>query len=221
MDENTSYQAAEIAEISVIASLKFLWRIITISSISFVLSIPVFLKWVKEIFLPPRPKNIAGQLAVVTGGSNGLGKAIAMRLAQEGCNICIANRNVIEGQKTAAEIEEKFGVKAKAFKVDVSKHEDVAKFKTDVENSMGTVDILVNNAGLLALNISLLEGTPKDIQEIIDVNLTSYFWVRIFWESIRAWNLKIIFLITQNRPFVNFCLEWLREKEATLSQCRA
>jgi all-trans-retinol dehydrogenase (NAD+) len=87
------------------------------------LTIPVFFKWIKDIFVPPKPKNISGQLAVVTGGSNGIGKAIAMRLAQEGCNIAIANRNIVEGQRTAAEIEEKYGVQAKAFKVDVSKHE--------------------------------------------------------------------------------------------------
>jgi all-trans-retinol dehydrogenase (NAD+) len=177
METQKSYEAAEVREISLNDSLKFLLRILKTYCKSILLSVPVFLIWIVELFVPSKPKNIFGQLAVVTGGSNGIGKAIAMRLAQEGCNVAIANRNISEGRKTAAEIEEKYGVKAKAFKVDVSKHEEVAKLKVDVENSMGTVDILVNNAGLLALNISLLEGTPEEIQEIIDVNLTSYFWV--------------------------------------------
>ena len=177
MDSHKSYETAEITATTLLGSLKFLLTIIVISTKSFFLSIPVFLNWLKDIFVPPKPKNISGQLAVVTGGSTGIGKAIAMRLAQEGCNIAIANRNITEGQKTAEEIANKFGVKAKAFKVDVSKNEDVKKFKEDVEQSMGSVDILVNNAGLLALSISLLEGAPENVQEIIDVNLTSYFWV--------------------------------------------
>jgi all-trans-retinol dehydrogenase (NAD+) len=142
------------------------------------LSIPVFFNWVIELCVPPKPKNISGQLALITGGSTGIGKEIAIRLAKEGCNIAIVNRNLVEGQQTASEIESKFGVKVKAFKVDVSKNEDVVKLREDVEKQMGTVDILVNNAGLLALSISLLEGTPENIQQIIDVNLTSYFWVK-------------------------------------------
>jgi all-trans-retinol dehydrogenase (NAD+) len=177
MDAHKSYQKAEVSETTLLGSLKFLWVIVVVCCKSIVLSIPVLFNWIIELFVPPKPKNISGQLAVVTGGSAGIGKEIAMRLAQEGCNIAIANRNIIEGQKTAEEIKAKFGVEAKAFKVDVSRNEDVAKFKDDVENQMGHVDILVNNAGLLALSISILEGTPENIQQIIDVNLTSYFWV--------------------------------------------
>lgn len=205
MSETQSYEAAEVREISKIASLKFLFTMMTIYFKSFVMSIPVFLIWIKEIFVPPKPKNISGQLAIVTGGSNGIGKAIAMHLAKEGCNIAIANRNIAEGCKVAVEIEERYGVKAKAFKVDVSKNEDVAKLKIDVESSMGKVDILVNNAGLLALNISLLEGTPENIQEIIDVNMTSYFWVNI--NNFLSLCLKIQFQLYASSPrlLVTFC----------------
>lgn len=175
--QSQSYEAAEDVEYSTVKRFKFLLKFFALILKSLVLSLPSVLKKIKEIFVPPQEKSIHGQLALVTGGSNGIGKSIAFRLAREGCNIAIANRNIMEGEKTAKEIREKFNVKAQAFKVDVSKVEEVFKMKDDVEKSMGTVDILVNNAGLLSLKLSLFEGTPNEIQNLIDVNLTSYFWV--------------------------------------------
>jgi all-trans-retinol dehydrogenase (NAD+) len=88
----------------------------------------------------------------------------------------IIDVNLKEAEKTAAEIAEKFNVKTAAFKVDVSDYEAIQQLKVDIEKTMGFVDILVNNAGILSV-ISLREGQPKDIQKLIDVNLTSHFWV--------------------------------------------
>lgn len=180
MQSQSSYEAAEDVKYSTAKRLKFLLKFLALILKSLILSVPYVLRKIKEIFVSPQQKSIYGQLALVTGGSNGIGKAIAFRLAREGCNIAIANRNIIEGERTANEIREKFNVKAQAFKVDVSKVEEVFKMKDDVEKSMGSVDILINNAGLLSMMISLLEGTPKEIQNIVDVNLTSYFWVKLY-----------------------------------------
>ncbi|CAO1430813.1 unnamed protein product [Diamesa tonsa] len=94
-----------------------------------------------------KPKNIGGQLALVTGGGNGLGREIALRLAKEGCNIVIVDLDLRGAQNTAKEIEEKCKVTALAYKVDVSDYEAVERLKVDIEKSIGTVDILVNNAG--------------------------------------------------------------------------
>jgi NAD(P)-dependent dehydrogenase (short-subunit alcohol dehydrogenase family) len=106
-----------------------------------------------------------------------LGKAIATRLAQEKCKIVIADLNLSEAQQTASEIAEKFNVETAAYKVDVSDFDGIQQLKNDIESSMGSVEILVNNAGILS-GISLHEGRPSDIQKVIDVNLTSHFWVR-------------------------------------------
>lgn len=157
--------------------LRFILKLLMIYTKAIFLSIPEFMKWLKDLICGPKLKNIADQLALVTGGSNGIGRAIAMQLAQKGCNIAIANRNIIEGRKTADEIREKFDVKVEAFQVDVSQHEEVAKLKIEVEKSMGSVDILVNNAGILSMEISLLEGNSEEIQNIMDVNVAAYFWV--------------------------------------------
>jgi all-trans-retinol dehydrogenase (NAD+) len=88
----------------------------------------------------------------------------------------IADLNEEEAKQTAAEIAEEFKVQTAAFKVDVSDFDAIQKLKADIKRAMGCVDILVNNAGLLSL-VSLLKGQPKDIQKVIDVNLTSHFWV--------------------------------------------
>ncbi|XP_070501578.1 uncharacterized oxidoreductase SSP0419-like [Chironomus tepperi] len=129
-----------------------------------------------SIFIPKFKKNVSGQLALITGGSEGIGRAIAFRLAQEGCNIAIANRNLEKGQKTAEEIRTKFNVKVQAFQCDVSKCEDVKRLKNEVKKSLGTVDMLINNAGLLTVDNSVLEGDDEYYQYCMDVNLTSWIW---------------------------------------------
>jgi hypothetical protein len=123
-----------------------------------------------------KPTDISGQVALVTGGANGLGREIAFRLAEERCNVVIVDLNLNEAQETAAEIAKRFKVKTAAFKVDVSDFDAIQRLKVDIEESLGPVDILVNNAGILS-KISLREGQPSDIQRLINVNLTSHFWV--------------------------------------------
>lgn len=62
------------------------------------------------------------------------------------------------------------------FEVDVSNFDEVKELQKSVENDIGPVDVLVNNAGILT-RISLLEGRAKDIQRVINVNLSAHFWV--------------------------------------------
>lgn len=116
------------------------------------------------------------------GGANGFGRELAFRLAEGKCNIVICDVNYEEARRTATEIAERFNVKATSFKVDVSDAAAVQQLRKDIEETLGCVDILVNNAGILS-KISLLEGSPKDIQKVIDVNLTSHFWVSFVLNS--------------------------------------
>jgi len=71
-----------------------------------------------------------------------LGRAIALRLAERGCNIAIADIDSKKAEKTADEIRSK-GVKANCYRVDISKLTDITKLRDDVTNEMGPVDILV------------------------------------------------------------------------------
>ncbi len=121
---------------------------------------------------------------LVTGAANGFGREIAFELAQEGCNLVIVDVDLEGATKVASEIVKKYGVKTKAYRVDVSDYTAIKRLKEYVEKTMGYVDILVNNAGVLPL-MSLREGTHEDIQKIININLTAHFWVfvTIFYET--------------------------------------
>ncbi|XP_058054789.1 17-beta-hydroxysteroid dehydrogenase 13-like [Anopheles bellator] len=141
--------------------------------------IPLILHGVVDLFVPAKKKSIHGQTALVTGGGNGLGRALCLRLAKEGCHVAVADIDMAAAQRTAVDLR-KQGVKSEAFLADVGNYDEVVKLKNDVENALGPVDILVNNAGLLAI-ASLTEGKPSDIERIINVNLTSHFWtIRAF-----------------------------------------
>lgn len=82
-----------------------------------------------------------------------MGRAIAIKLAKEGCNIVIVDINEKEAGNTAKEIHETFNVKTKAYKVDVSDFEAIQKLKDDITRDFSdSVDILVNNAGIFLIS---------------------------------------------------------------------
>ncbi|CAO1380397.1 unnamed protein product [Diamesa serratosioi] len=136
-------------------------------------------------FHQPHSKGFSGHLAVVTGGANKLGRAIALRLAKEKCNVAIVDVDIKAAQSIADEITQLYDVKAKAFKVDVSNYEAVQNLKVELEKSMGTVDVLVNNAELMPA-MYLHQSDPEMIQKVINFNLTSHFWTcRTFLEGMR------------------------------------
>ena len=111
--------------------------------------------------------------AIVTGSAQGIGKAIALKLAERGLNIVVSDILVNESKKTTAEIE-KIGVKAIAVKTDVSNAEDVKLLIETTKEKFGSVDILVNNAGITRDNLSMrLSEIDWDI--VLNVNLKGSF----------------------------------------------
>lgn len=171
------YRSAESFNYTWRLRLTFLWHYLRVNFMILLLFVPETLKGIKNFVLPPKPKDISGQVVIVTGAGNGLGRAIAFRLAQEKCKLAIVDIDFAAAQQTADDIKRKFNVSAIAFKVDVSRHQEIEKLKEEVESTLGFVDILVNNAGLLCMEMSLREGTNEQIQKAVDVNLLSHFWV--------------------------------------------
>jgi short-subunit dehydrogenase len=100
----------------------------------------------------------------------------------------------------AKEVTTKYGVEAKAFRCDVSNCDSVLQVKDEIESSIGFVDILVNNAGILPL-ISLREGSPYEIKKIVEVNLTSHFWVSFL--TILSWPKFLKQFYQTCRAFLN------------------
>ena len=111
--------------------------------------------------------------AIVTGSAQGIGKAIAMKLAESGLNIVVSDILLDEAKKTAAEIG-KLGVKAIAVKTDVSNADDVKALIQTTKDTFGSVDVLINNAGITRDNLSM-RMSEADWDLVLDVNLKGSF----------------------------------------------
>lgn len=119
--------------------------------------------------------NLKGNVAIVTGGARGLGKAMATALAQAGSNIVIADLDITEAQKTANELQ-KEGVEAIAIQVDVTQPEQVEHMVNVVIEKFNRIDVLFNNAGIVQ-HVKIEDMDLRDWQKTMNVNLNSVFIV--------------------------------------------
>jgi len=117
--------------------------------------------------------SLAGRVAVVTGASRGLGKQMAMALAQEGATVALVARSEDLLEKVKAEIEVRGG-KAQAFVADVRKESEVSRMAGQVRDAAGAPDILINNAGI-NLRKPLHEFSLEEWHRVIETNLDSAF----------------------------------------------
>jgi 3-oxoacyl-[acyl-carrier protein] reductase len=115
--------------------------------------------------------GLKDRVAIVTGASKGLGKAIALELAREGCKAVLCARGEDELEETAGEVRE-FG-KALAVVADVTRPEDVENIVGETVDHFGNVDILVNNAGGVGNPAAFEELSDEEWMEVLDLNLLS------------------------------------------------
>lgn len=115
-------------------------------------------------------KQFAGKLAIVTGATRGIGRAIALELAKRGANVAFNYaKSVDEAEKLKTEIES-LGVKAHSEVCDVANTEASAEFVKKVKEEFGTVDFLINNAGITRDTL-ILRMKEEDWDAVIDTNL--------------------------------------------------
>lgn len=117
--------------------------------------------------------NLKNHVAIVTGGAQGIGRAIVHRLSDEGAGVVVADMNYEAAQKTADEIEGKGG-KALAIMVDVADGDSVAKLIEKTLTSLSKIDILINNAGITRDNL-LIRLRDDDWDAVCNVNLKGVF----------------------------------------------
>ncbi len=114
------------------------------------------------------------KVALVTGGSRGIGKEIALGLARKGANVAITyNSNESLAQEVIEDIKQ-FGVKAIAIKGNSAIEEDVNNIVSKVEEELGTIDILVNNAGITKDNL-IIRMKSEDWDDVLNINLKGTF----------------------------------------------
>lgn len=119
-------------------------------------------------------KVLQGQKALVTGGSSGIGKAVAIELGKAGADVVV---NYLRGEEKAQEVVaeiEKSGSRAFAYQADMSQEDQVAAMFEKMIAEMGTIDILINNAGLQQ-DAPFDEMTLDQWNRVINVNLTGQF----------------------------------------------
>ncbi len=117
--------------------------------------------------------DLSGRVAVVTGGNGGIGRGIALGLAEAGASVAILARNEEKNRAVLGELE-KLGAKAVAIRLDVTRRAELAPAMEQAERALGPVDILVNNAGI-AIMKGALESDAESWDRVIETNLNSVF----------------------------------------------
>ena len=118
-------------------------------------------------------KGLQGRIALVTGASKGLGKAMALELARQGAAVALAARDEVKLNEAATEIRDAGG-RAEVFLVDVTSEADFARLDAEVTARLGKIQILVNNAGM-NLRKNITDFTLEEWNLVVNTNLTSVF----------------------------------------------
>ena len=114
--------------------------------------------------------DLKGKNALSTGGSKGLGLAMAAGLASAGANIALVNRNIEEGQAAAESLTKTYDIVAKAYSANVTDESQVNQVVASVQNDLGSVDILINSAGI-NIRGAIDELSHDEFQQVMKVNV--------------------------------------------------
>jgi NAD(P)-dependent dehydrogenase (short-subunit alcohol dehydrogenase family) len=117
--------------------------------------------------------KLDGKVAVITGASKGLGKAMALALAAEGAQIALVSRNIEQLNEVGLAVKNAGG-EARVFQADVAEEEQVHKLERDVTGAFGKVHILINNAGI-NVRKPIVEFTLEEWHRVMNTNVTSVF----------------------------------------------
>ncbi len=120
-------------------------------------------------------KKLAGKVAVITGASKGLGRAMALALGGAGARLALVSRDR-QQLKATAEAAHALGAEAKIFQTDVTKEEEVRRLEKEVIDGFGHVQILINNAGI-NIRKPVIDFTLAEWRAVLDTNLTGAFLV--------------------------------------------
>ena len=114
--------------------------------------------------------DLSGKSAIVTGGSKGLGLAMAAGLASAGADILLVNRNIEEGKAAASQLRNDFGINAIAFSCDITQLQQTESMAATAIEAFGKIDILINSAGI-NIRGAIDEVAPQDFNKVIEVNV--------------------------------------------------
>lgn len=116
---------------------------------------------------------LTGRVALITGASRGLGKAMALALGEAGARLALVSRDAEQLSAVAKEARQ-LGAEAEVFRADVADESQVLQLERDVKSKLGPVDILINNAGTVVRKLCV-DYTLADWNTVLNTNLTSVF----------------------------------------------
>src|SRR5829696_8936242 len=119
--------------------------------------------------------DLTGKVAVVTGGSRGLGREMVLAFAQHGADVVIASRKLDNCESVADDVRERFGRRAVAVAYHAGSWGDAQRLHDIAYGELGTIDVLVNNAGMSPLYDSVDSITEELYDKVMDVNLKGPF----------------------------------------------
>jgi NAD(P)-dependent dehydrogenase (short-subunit alcohol dehydrogenase family) len=114
--------------------------------------------------------DLGGTVVLVTGASRGLGRAMALALAEAGADLGLAGRSAPDLERTAEEAA-RLGVRAEVFHAEMRDARDIEALTAAVIDAFGRIDVLVNNAGISGAEKTVVDLTPEDWDEVLAVNL--------------------------------------------------
>src|SRR5690606_16503875 len=114
--------------------------------------------------------DLSGKAAIITGGSKGLGYAMASGLASAGANVILVNRNAGEGAQAAREISTCYPVEALSYTADITKKDQTESMAIWAMETFGRIDILINSAGI-NIRGPIEEVSPEDFNQVMDINV--------------------------------------------------
>jgi len=118
--------------------------------------------------------DLTGRVAIVTGGNGGIGRGIALGLAEAGAAVAVWGRNDEKNQRVLSELKT-IGVRSVALTVDMTNRAGLEAAVNKVESELGSVSILVNNAGNVSLSGGVMNEKPEDWDRVIETQLNSVF----------------------------------------------
>ena len=124
----------------------------------------------KELLPGVKQFDLTGKAAIITGGSKGLGLAMAAGLASAGASIMLVNRNADEGAQAAQELKADFGINAHSFAADIADPPQVEAMAKAAMDAFGRIDILINSAGI-NIRGAIDELSLEDFRNVMDVNV--------------------------------------------------
>jgi NAD(P)-dependent dehydrogenase (short-subunit alcohol dehydrogenase family) len=119
--------------------------------------------------------SLQGKTALISGGYKGIGRMFAETYAEAGANVAIVARNLEGCTQAAAEISDRFGVKAIGLAMDIRKTEIVNRVVREIMDAFGRIDILVNNAGITGTEKPVLKMSDEDLDDVMSVDFRGAF----------------------------------------------